>query len=162
MCIRDSLWRRERDSEAVDTPERKAGLEHRLKVAAGAIKDPSVRSAYERDLMGRMRDYFWQQRVAGRTKGKSASSPIIKGAPPNISGLGNIVRAIDSPALIEHASEELAAAQFSDHDIGAIRDAIFDLISSGKEVDRAAAHSHLVNIGTVSYTHLTLPTILLV
>ena len=148
------LWRRERDAESVDTPERKAGLESRLKQAAAAIKDPAVRSAYERDLLGRMRDHFWQIRRAGRGGSKSADPAVIKGAPPNISGLGNIVRAIDSPALIEHASEELAAAQFADHDIGAIRDAIFELISAGKEVDRAAAHSHLLSTGKTRAANL--------
>ncbi|MEL7111893.1 MAG: DNA primase, partial [Pseudomonadota bacterium] len=43
------LWRRERDAEPVDTPERQAGLEQRLMQAASAIQNGAVKSAYERE-----------------------------------------------------------------------------------------------------------------
>jgi len=139
------LWRRERDAEEVDTPERKAGLEKRLKSAAAAINEPAVRNAYERDLRQRMNDHFWSIRSAGRKSGKSTGGPVLNQAPPKFSGLGLVIRAINSPGLVEEASERFASTDFHDHDVEAIRDAIFDLLSADSEVDRSRVRDHLVS-----------------
>ena len=60
----DVLWRRERDLEPVDTPERKAGFEKRLAILAKKIADPSVSAEYGQELRRRARELFWQKRSA--------------------------------------------------------------------------------------------------
>ena len=117
------LWERELGLDDVDTPERQAGLDQRLKTAAGRIKHPGVRSAYERDLRRRMNDYLWQRRSAQR--GKTENSKLK--ANTKVRGLGLIVRAIDNPALMERAGELLVAADFPDPDVSTLRDVLFDL-----------------------------------
>ncbi len=146
----EMLWRRERDAEPLDTPERKAGLEARLKQAAGRIDHQGVSSAYARDLLARMRDHFWQQLSAHRRKGKAASTlgPLAgEGHPARTAGLGLVVRAAASPELIDHHGEMLAAAHFPDADVEAVRDAIFDLAKSGQKVDRKVVCAHLTHLG---------------
>jgi len=143
MPLSELLWLRERDLDAVDTPERQAGLELRLKQAANVIRHSGVQSAYERDLRRRMNDYFWQMRSARR--GKAAPSKLK--AEAKVRGLGLIVRAIDNPELIERGGELLAGAHFPNEDICALRDVIFDLIHADLALDREAVSAHLEKSG---------------
>ena len=145
------LWRRERDAEAVDTPERQAGLETRLMSAAAMIQNGSVRAAYERDLKSRMRDYLWQRRQAKRAASGSGQrgEAAQKGAPqtstpPMTRGLGLLVRAVESPHLIDIALETLSMATFPDPDVAAIRDVLISLPEADKGVDRGTIRDHLV------------------
>ena len=137
------LWQRERDLDAIDTPERQAGLEQRLKQAAQAIRHPGVQSAYERDLRRRLNDHLWQMRSARR--GKPEVSKVK--AEAKLRGLGLVIRGIDNPDLIERGGELLAAAHFPDSDVTAIRDAIFDLLHAEATLDREHMKAHLVQSG---------------
>jgi len=137
------LWQRERDLDGVDTPERQAGLEQRLKQAASQVRHPGVKSAYERDLRRRMNDYLWSQRAAKRGK----AEPSKLKAETKVRGLGLIVRAIDNPELIERAGEVLAAAHFPDEDVSALRDVIFDMIHADSPLDRSHVSAHLERLG---------------
>ncbi len=74
------LWRRERDAEPLDTPERRAGLERRLAALAKRIADPSVQGEYSRELRQRSREYLWQQRSGGTSKAVRGSG--LAGAAP--------------------------------------------------------------------------------
>lgn len=149
------LWRRERDAEAADTPERQAGLEQRLLQAAGAIQNGAVKAAYERELKARMRDFLWQQRSARRGNGNSGGSyggrpigrPLRKGPPAKTRGLGLIVRAVDDPHLVEVGFEALAVAELPDPDVAAIRDALISQDSADSGVDRAGLCDHLESLG---------------
>ncbi|MEQ8558967.1 MAG: DNA primase [Henriciella sp.] len=149
------LWRRERDAEAIDTPERQAGLESRLMQAAAQIRNPAVKSAYERDLKSRMRDHLWQQRKSKRGSGGQRGQrgePAPKGAPQTgtpakTRGLGLLVRAIDSPHLIDIALETLTMAAFPDPDVAAIRDVLISSAEADKGVDRGVIRDHLVSRG---------------
>jgi DNA primase len=49
----EMLWRRETELEALDTPERKAALDQRLRKLLGQINDPSVRAHYGADFKAR-------------------------------------------------------------------------------------------------------------
>lgn len=155
------LWRREREAEAVDTPERQAGLEQRLMTAANAIQNGAVKNAYERELKARMKDYLWQLRSAkrssqftpnsGRNDWKNRAQPsnpaLQKGPPAKTRGLGLIVRAIDNPQLVELGFEALALAELPDPDVSAIRDAILAQNNAQEGVDRVALCDHLENCG---------------
>ena len=148
------LWRRERDLEPVDTPERQAGLEKRLLQVASAVQDGAVKAAYERELKARMRDYLWQIRAASRgqsgppARGGRVVAPALKGGPPaKTRGLGLIVRAVDHPHLAEIGFEALAVADLPDPDVSAIRDALISHNSAESGVDRTALSDHLQSLG---------------
>lgn len=155
------LWRRERDAEPVDTPERQAGLEQRLMAAAAAIQHGAVKSAYERELRARMKDYFWSLRSAKRfsgkpgTQGGAAPQRIQPGsAPDKTTGLGQIVRAVDNPHLVDLGYEGLGLAEFKNGDVSAIRDALLMQNDAGEAVDRAALCDHLDSLGNTRAAHL--------
>ncbi len=50
----DVLWMRETDGLVLDTPERRAGLERRLRELAGQIGDETLRRHYHRELADRL------------------------------------------------------------------------------------------------------------
>lgn len=133
------LWSRERDAEPLDTPERKAGLEARLKAAAAQIQHPGVRAAYDRDLGGRMRDHFWQVRSAlrsgkgGKNQGPTSTIRAEHGPPPS---LGQLVRAACSPDLLDVHSELLASVAFEHAISDAICDAIMGVYCDDGELTR--------------------------
>jgi len=137
------LWERELAFDSVDTPERQAGLDQRLKTSAGQIKHTGVRAAYERDLRRRMNDYLWAQR--SRRKDKTGTSQLK--AEAKTAGLGLVARAIDNPDLVEAGGELLARAHFPDPDVNAVRNAIFDLLDTNQTLDRATAKAHLRQLG---------------
>ena len=168
LALSELLWRRERDAEPLDTPERQAGLEARLAAAAAQIRHPGVRAAYERDLKARMRDHFWQVRQSNRSSnnrkragtgqfpasGESGQSALKGGAPAKLRGLGAIVRAVDSPFLLDFGAETLAAAAFPDPDVSHIRDCILDFMNAGKPIDRRALSAHLLETGNMRASRL--------
>ncbi len=151
------LWRRERDGEPLDTPERQAGLEQRLMAAASAITHSGVKNAYERELRTRMKDHFWGLRVAkrgqnsqgGAYKGnKIQPQPVLnKGGPAKTRGLGLIARAVANPHLVEAGFEALALAELPDSDVSAMRDALLAQNDAGSALDRAALCDHLDSCG---------------
>lgn len=153
--LAELLWSRERDRELVDTPERKAGLEERLKASAAQIRHSAVKTAYERDLLGRMRDYFWDLRQAQRGGSKSwkdGAKPTRGGVvpparPAKIRGLGFLANIIDNPQLLERCAEDLVRAQWKDPDISQICDSILDLFDSDIPLDRTRFNDHLNNLG---------------
>jgi len=54
----EMLWRRETRAAPLDTPERRAALDQRLKAALERIRDPGVRSHYAADLRARRAELF--------------------------------------------------------------------------------------------------------
>jgi len=169
LPLSEILWRRERDAEPLDTPERQAGLEARLMAACGQIRHAGVRAAYERDLRSRIRDHLWQLREAKRAassrQGRSAARPtspegapaqaeLRKGAPAKLRGLGALARALDSPYLLAIGAETLAACALPDPDVARIRDGLLDMANAGKPIDRAGVTAHLQAAGFIRAARL--------
>jgi DNA primase len=150
----DLLWMRELEAEPLDTPERKAGFEARLMAAVGRIKHPGVKKAYERELRDRL---YWHARGTrsgpnGTGKGASGTGvPLGKKGfspgPTGLQGLRLVVRAIESPRMMEQAPEALAKAVFEDPDADAIRTAAFDVYNSAEMLDRTTVAAHLRSLG---------------
>jgi DNA primase len=150
----DLLWMRELEAEPLDTPERKAGFEARLMAAVGLIKHPGVKKAYERELRDRL---YWHARGTrsgpnGTGKGASGTGvPLGKKGfspgPTGLQGLRLVVRAIESPRMMEQAPEALAKAVFDDPDADAIRTAAFDVYNSAEMLDRTTVAAHLRSLG---------------
>jgi DNA primase len=143
----DLLWMREFEKEKLDTPERRAGFEARLMGAVAEIKNPGVRKAYERELRDRLYQTSRGSRPAGPDRlgpqmGKRGESP----GPRGERGLRLVVRAIESPAILEQVREAMAHAAFDD-DVIAIRDAAFYVLDNTESLDRAAVAAHLRSLG---------------
>ncbi|MBY9066673.1 DNA primase [Hyphomonas sp. WL0036] len=164
LPLSELLWRRERDAEPVDTPERQAGLEARLMGACGHIRHAGVKAAYERDLKSRLRDHLWQLREAKRANsfkrgrpgsgqipagGEPAQEVLKQGAPENIAGLNLILRAVDNPGLLAMGAELLAQCTPADADVARLRDAVLDLANDGIPIDRGTITAHLANSGNI-------------
>lgn len=66
----EALFVRERDTEPLDTPERRSGLKGRLRTAAGAIQDKDLAQAYRDDLFARL-DALWAKPVAAPGQSQS-------------------------------------------------------------------------------------------
>jgi DNA primase len=79
--------------------------------------------------------------------GDDAQAILKKGPALKIRGLGAVVQAIDSPALLEEGAEILAACQFPDPDVARLRDALLDLANAGKPIDRGTIRAHLGSSG---------------
>jgi DNA primase len=146
----DLLWTRELEAEPLDTPERKAAFEARLMDAVGQIKHPGVKKAYERELRDRL---YWHfrggrggpagQSASGQFHGKKRPSP----GPTGLVGLRLVVRALESPQILEQSHETLFKATFDDQDVEAIRKAAFDLYESAEMLDRNTVAAHLRSLG---------------
>lgn len=147
----DLLWSRELEAEPLDTPERKAGFEARLMAAVGQIKHAVVKKAYERELRDRLYWHFRPGRGGtGGQAGNHAQNPVRKGFSPGPTGLPGlilVVRALESPQIMEQGREVLARAAFEDPDIQAIRDAAFHVYDNTEMLDRHAVAAHLRSLG---------------
>jgi DNA primase len=155
----DLLWTREVEAEPLDTPERRAGFEARLMAAVATIKDAGVRRAYERELKDRL---YWHFR--GRNRGHAAkpgqnaangAAPGVvptwkKGespGPTGLPGLRLVVRALESPLILEDSREELFKAEFADPVVEQVRKAAFEVYESAEMLDRAGVAAHLRILG---------------
>lgn len=67
----EALFLRERDLEALDTPERRTALKARLRKAAALIADKDLAQAYKEDLLGRY-EQLWPTREPVYTVGAAA------------------------------------------------------------------------------------------
>ncbi len=163
------LWSREVDAEPLDTPERKAGFEARLMAAVGQIRHAGVKKAYERELRDRLYWHFRPGRSAagnqgqasgqkwkpgdrsGQNYGQKGGKPPVNVAiplgPTGLTGLLLVVRALESPQIMEQGREVLFRAAFDDPDVSAIRDAAFYVYDNTEMLDRPAVAAHLRNLG---------------
>jgi DNA primase len=68
--LADMLWQRETEAGGFDTPERRAGLDHRVAEVTNVISDPAVRKYYRQDLEARVATLFAPS-VRGPERGAS-------------------------------------------------------------------------------------------
>ena len=61
MTAVDYFWDRETTSARIDTPEQKAALESKIKLAIGQIADTTVRRFYDLRLRINLSDLFWKK-----------------------------------------------------------------------------------------------------
>lgn len=73
--LADMLFSREAEREALDTPERRAGFEKRLRALVGDIKDEAVRRHYGTEMQSRLRSLFEADRWSGGNRGGAARRP---------------------------------------------------------------------------------------
>ena len=163
------LWRRERDLEPVDTPERQAGLQQRLLRAASTIKHPGVKTAYEMELKARLREHLWSLRAAKKsqtsnrpvrpsadtaTQSSNQRLRVASGKGKSMRGRGNIILAVRNAHLAERYAELLAIVDLPDPDVNAIRDAILYHLEHALQVDQDNVSTHLVDCGNLRAAEL--------
>lgn len=71
----EMLWRRETEEHPLDTPERRAALDARLRATLGRIADPGVRNHYAAELRTRRAGLFRPQGFGGRVAAGQGARP---------------------------------------------------------------------------------------
>jgi DNA primase len=152
----DMLFQRETEGQTFDTPEKRAGLERRLRELAGAIGDEALRRHYVADLSQRARALFgfgelrrgaapWaarEPRPARRARGFEtgpkmgvATQPIPRpgfalGAKPAPRREIVILAAlIGHPALIDRVFEDIATLEFASATLSEFRGRLISVAS---------------------------------
>ena len=87
----DTLWEFERDAQALNTPEAKAGLKARLMAHADTIADPEIKSLYRRELSDRFSTFAYPPRPP-RPAFQPGQKPALRGAPTPLPGLSEAAR----------------------------------------------------------------------
>jgi DNA primase len=154
----DVLWLRETEGASLDTPERRAGLERRLREIAGQIGDETLRRYYGQELSdrlarllgrapaggGRGRDFTPR---GGRRPGRAgmqetgpvrispalANSPMFRGVKPAIAPRDALILLIlmNHPEVLAAQVEEVAGLEFASAEAAALRDALLRWTETG-------------------------------
>ncbi|MGJ0508721.1 MAG: DNA primase [Methylocystis sp.] len=160
----DLVWMRETQGALLDTPERRAGLERRLREIAGQIGDETLRRYYAQDFSDRLARLLGAGR-AGRSGGRGrdfaprprnfprrgepepgpvrispalANSPLFRGVRPPIAPRDALILLIlmNHPEVLSAQVEEVAGLEFSSAEAVALRDGMLRWAESGG-VERA-------------------------
>jgi len=150
----DLLWSRELEAEPLDTPERRAGFEARLMGAVSRIRHEGVKKAYQQELRDRL---YWHARERRSPPGRPGEAPVrpagmpgkrgMSPGPTGLPGLRLVIRALESPQIMELGREVLFRAAFDDPDVQAIRDAAFYVYDNTEVLDRHRVAAHLRSLG---------------
>jgi DNA primase len=152
--LSEVLWHGETEARPADTPERRAHLEQALEALAGRIRDPKVRSEYQRFFQARFRAAF-----AGPPRGPLGRA----GRPARPEGrafprrravldagalLPKILLAtvVNHPELLEEVAEELGTVDFSAPELDKVRAAVLEMAAE-PALDRGSLESHLKDRG---------------
>ncbi|WP_411286327.1 DNA primase [Phenylobacterium sp.] len=165
----DALFIRERDLEALDTPERRAGLKGRLRAAANVIFDKDLQQAYREALLQRFDQLFARapraQPDQGRRRpgpggrwtgpawiepstpeGKAAAKRLSRGLDPSAAALAR--HAMDDPQVLDdHLEDAFTAKGFGDPGLVALAREIIRLRLEADHLDRDALQRHLAACG---------------
>jgi DNA primase len=154
----EMLWRRETEAQALDTPERRAALERRLRDLAAQIRDPTLRRHYESDLAQRLRQLLdgrdrrsappstrrrggesFRKPFAGPAAGGPlsigaalAGSPLFRGVKSPVSPRECLLLLIfvNHPSLIAEHLEEFVAIDFEAREARALQQLLVEIATS--------------------------------
>jgi DNA primase len=153
----DLLWMRETQNAVLDTPERRAGLERRLREIAAQIGDETLRRYYTQELSDRLarlfgrappaygggRDFVRRGRArfqpgapeAGpvRISPALANSPLFRGVKSPVAPRDALILLIlmNHPEVLAAQVEELAGLDFASSEAAALRDAMVRWTEAG-------------------------------
>ena len=157
----EMLWRREIGREELDTPERRAALDQRLKAALGRIGDVGVRNHYAADLRDRRGQLFAPkpQQSAGRTfqnganrfgpgrgRKNSPTKPVRETLSSDLARRGSadqtdariresaiLLIALKNPAAAQAIEANLDSMTFAGADTARLRDLMLDALADGTD-----------------------------
>ena len=159
-ALADLVWSIETAGKRVDTPERIAGLEHRLETRALAIADRKVQYQYLSQFRRRLREAAQGARFTGRRPGGIRPD---RGSRPGMSlpaAAGNAWRsgfdalsrrdqqillavAVNHPSVLEDYIEVLGTLHFSDAALDKLRQEILLLSGQIPDLDTDMLKRHL-------------------
>jgi DNA primase len=166
--LAEMLFLRETEGQLFDTPERRAALERRLRELVGLIADEPLRRHYREAMEARLAGLFGSGRrppYAGpaRTGDRARRRPFgdpgprlgvasepLPGPPPAGAAreaprdVAILAIAINHPDLLARHAEEIAALEFANRRLAALRDRLLDLAA---EPDAAALAGALTAAG---------------
>lgn len=154
--LADVIWERERDSEPLDDPDRRAGFRKRLRALTGKIADADVKGEYRAEFDRRLAEQFGRpQKMTGgwrrRNDDPLAGPPTISTkrtlsaphAPPAARHL--LLAVMDWPSIARSEAELLSELPCGPLD--SLRDAVLDACSFGDATDDGALRASLVRRG---------------
>src|SRR5581483_2403856 len=149
--LAEMLFLRETEGQLFDTPERRAALERRLRELVGLIADEPLRRHYREDMEARLAGLFGSgrrppfagpARTGDRARRRSfgdpgprlgvASEPLPGPPPAGVAreaprDVAILAIAINHPDLLARHAEEIAALEFANRRLAALRDRLLDL-----------------------------------
>jgi DNA primase len=161
--LAEMLFFRETEGQIFDTPERRAGLERRLRELVALIADEPLRRYYRDDMETRLAGLFGSRRPAfearprgaserGRRRGFGDQGPRLGVAteplpnpPPPIAAqeaprdIAILAIAINHPDLLARHAEEIAALDLSHRRLAGLRDRLLDFAAEPTADSLAAA-----------------------
>ena len=164
MRLDELLWWKEKTAVRTDSPEREAGLRARLDALAAAIREPTVREAYQRLFAARLAAAFGEtpprrgQGWAGKGKWTGRRAPAPPARPSRALLQTSLAREGDAggarerflvgcvlahPALVERIEEPLAQAVLVDPGLDTLRGAILKLCADRADLDSGTLNSQL-------------------
>jgi DNA primase len=152
------LWQAELTARPIDTPERRADLEHRVMAAAGLIAERSVQAEYRRFLRDRLfglgrpaRSHLFRS-VPGQA-GVRPGPPQEGFPPPLPRSSGRVNREVflgifvHQPRLIDEWIEEIAAVELPEPELDSLRRTILEIADTRSGLDANALQQHLALCG---------------
>ena len=143
----DVLWERETANTAVTTPDAQAALEHKLKAIVGSIKDPTVRTAYERTCRMQLANLFW--RTAREQRDPLSKKPFEKTTlrietEGRRHGLQKVVLGllVHFPDLLDEKGDGISTIDFSS-ELEGFRQALCDLLIMNAELSVQKIYTQL-------------------
>ena len=145
--MEELLWQGALGAGRVDTPERKAALESALMRKAGLIRDPAVRTHYQRAL----RDRCWKAfnpaaarggrgrraEPQGATLGAKGSQMASQDGVAVLRQCVALAALIAEPAIAEEFGHRIEEMQFERHEHALLRDLVLRHAAEGAEAVRA-------------------------
>jgi len=168
----DILWAREIESGPLDTPERRAALDRRLREALAGIRDETLRRYYREEIESRLaasspdpraarmrrgsRQGFNREQNRSEPRGRTelraspllARSPVFLGASVGSPREAMILSAfVVHTELLQRHAETLAELDFEEQSCQALRSALLDAVALGEAVEPAVIQARLARAG---------------
>ncbi len=146
----DMLWRREVESEPLNTPEQKAGLKDRLYAALREITHDGVRDQYKTNLLEKFdANYGWTKRYSKSTdKAPRKASAALKATMKETAIEGARERRliggiIEFPELLPKVDQALFELQFNTQIAQDLQSALLIYWQQTIAVEKNAIHAHI-------------------
>ncbi|MEE8279817.1 MAG: DNA primase [Alphaproteobacteria bacterium] len=155
--LAEIVWEMETTGRPVDTPERRAFIDKRLRDRAGEIADRTVQDYYRRYFEDRVWKEFKARRFAGWKKPQADKGPKVRARPDRL-GQGAEGRAeqrervlvatvLNHPGLLAQIAEDFAALAIASPELDGLRQAIMDIAAANADLDGAGLRLHLTQQG---------------
>lgn len=147
----DFLWQQAVRERPCETPEQKAGFERHLRSLVQAITDPSVRSHYFDELVGRrFRSMFRSGRGRATSPLRAGVKSTLRIAAVRRSELPLLRPFVLDPELLSEVEDEVASLEFSDPDLDKLRLDLLAWNSAREGLDVRTLHDHLRSSGNAA------------